>query len=218
MRINTCCDCKNTYESTYRSYRCLPCDREYRRKLYLRQKADGTLKKRARSSPERDKEYQKEYFARPEKKALKNEYMRNYRKRQGVPLKNKARMAAAQAIYSGKLVRQPCEVCGAVKVDAHHDDYSKPLDVRWLCPEHHRQLHKEDRQAATKEHPAAKKKKRVAWRKSIHGLPPGITPTRNAKTFTASLHSGGKKIYLGSFKTVELASVAYQEAAQRHSK
>jgi hypothetical protein len=35
------------------------------------------------------------------------------------------------------LVPQPCEVCGATKVEKHHPDYSKPLEVRWLCREHH---------------------------------------------------------------------------------
>lgn len=42
----------------------------------------------------------------------------------------------------GKITKQPCEVCGAV-AQAHHDDYSKPLEVRWLCPVHHKQEHKE---------------------------------------------------------------------------
>nr|DAD85891.1 MAG TPA: hypothetical protein [Siphoviridae sp. ctGdK3] len=28
-------------------------------------------------------------------------------------------------------------------LEAHHDDYSKPLQVRWLCRRHHKQLHKE---------------------------------------------------------------------------
>lgn len=37
------------------------------------------------------------------------------------------------AVKAMKLARQPCEECGAQKTDAHHDDYSKPLDVRWLC-------------------------------------------------------------------------------------
>ena len=46
------------------------------------------------------------------------------------------------ALQSGKLVRGPCEVCGATEdVHGHHDDYSKPLDVRWLCRKHHRQTH-----------------------------------------------------------------------------
>lgn len=39
------------------------------------------------------------------------------------------------------LRRGPCEVCGAEKTDGHHDDYSKPLDVRWLCRLHHMEIH-----------------------------------------------------------------------------
>jgi hypothetical protein len=41
----------------------------------------------------------------------------------------------------GKLTRQPCEVCGAV-AQMHHDDYSKPLEVRWLCRGHHLEHHR----------------------------------------------------------------------------
>ena len=52
------------------------------------------------------------------------------------PEKYKARNMAANAIRDGKLVRGPCEVCGK-KAQAHHDAYSTPLDVRWLCPKHH---------------------------------------------------------------------------------
>lgn len=48
---------------------------------------------------------------------------------------------------TGKLVPQPCEACGADGVQAHHEDYSKPLDVRWLCPKHHAERHKELRRA-----------------------------------------------------------------------
>jgi hypothetical protein len=42
----------------------------------------------------------------------------------------------------GRLVPQPCEVCGATDVQKHHDDYDKPLDVRWFCAEHHRSHHR----------------------------------------------------------------------------
>jgi hypothetical protein len=42
----------------------------------------------------------------------------------------------------GRLIRQPCEVCGEKKVEAHHDDYDKPLDVRWLCKAHHTDVHR----------------------------------------------------------------------------
>lgn len=51
------------------------------------------------------------------------------------------RDAVAEAIKKGRLIRLPCEVCGAVNVQAHHPDYRKPLKVRWLCRKHHGQEH-----------------------------------------------------------------------------
>lgn len=50
-------------------------------------------------------------------------------------------VAVQKALTQGKLVKGPCEVCGSRIVDAHHDDYSKPLAVRWLCRRHHSRLH-----------------------------------------------------------------------------
>lgn len=54
---------------------------------------------------------------------------------------NRVRAALAQAVKAGWITRDPCEVCGAAKADAHHDDYAKPLEVRWLCRKHHRLHH-----------------------------------------------------------------------------
>lgn len=61
------------------------------------------------------------------------------------PEKRHAHRVVNHAIKMGRLVPQPCEVCGAEVVEAHHDDYSAPLDVRWLCREHHMALHREER-------------------------------------------------------------------------
>ncbi len=48
----------------------------------------------------------------------------------------------AKAIRDGFLHRQPCEVCGRENgVEAHHDDYTRTLDVRWMCRSHHRLWH-----------------------------------------------------------------------------
>lgn len=59
------------------------------------------------------------------------------------PEKRRAANIANNALRDGKLVRQPCEVCGSTeRVHKHHDDYSRPLDVRWLCPKHHAEHHK----------------------------------------------------------------------------
>jgi hypothetical protein len=45
------------------------------------------------------------------------------------------------ALLCGRLTRKPCEICGEARVDGHHEDYSRPLEVRWLCKLHHRQVH-----------------------------------------------------------------------------
>ena len=45
------------------------------------------------------------------------------------------------ALQIGKLTRGVCEICGKPNASAHHDDYNKPLEVRWLCDKHHAQLH-----------------------------------------------------------------------------
>ena len=57
------------------------------------------------------------------------------------PVKKAATTAVGNAIRSGRMSRQPCEVCGN-RAHAHHDDYSKPPEVRWLCPAHHSEWHK----------------------------------------------------------------------------
>lgn len=58
------------------------------------------------------------------------------------PIKKAASTAVNNAIRDGSLIRQHCEVCGDANAQAHHDDYSKPLEVRWLCQKHHAEWHK----------------------------------------------------------------------------
>jgi hypothetical protein len=55
----------------------------------------------------------------------------------------RARSAVDTALKNGTLERMPCERCGERNAQAHHDDYSKPLNVMWLCPKHHRERHRE---------------------------------------------------------------------------
>jgi len=85
--------------------------------------------------------YEAKYYQRPEVKKRRAELARQYASSPALRHKHEARWKARRAIASGALLRRPCEVCGAEKVDAHHDDYSKPLDVRWLCRPHHLELH-----------------------------------------------------------------------------
>ncbi len=49
----------------------------------------------------------------------------------------RARTMVFKAVKSGRLKREPCEECGDENVQAHHDNYDKPLNVIWLCSKHH---------------------------------------------------------------------------------
>jgi len=63
--------------------------------------------------------------------------------------KMRARAYAKTYQRRGKLVPKPCERCGSDgKVEMHHTDYDKPLQVVWLCPPCHRREHDEQRNPA----------------------------------------------------------------------
>jgi len=53
-----------------------------------------------------------------------------------------AKSRVQYAKKTGKLKQLNCEVCGSTKTEAHHPDYSKPLDVIWLCDKCHKEEHK----------------------------------------------------------------------------
>jgi hypothetical protein len=62
-------------------------------------------------------------------------------------LKESARVKANARAYlntylkRGLIVKNPC-YCGETNSQAHHSDYSKPLEVVWLCRKHHLEVHK----------------------------------------------------------------------------
>jgi hypothetical protein len=53
----------------------------------------------------------------------------------------RARLIVFKAIKSGTLKKGPCENCNSLNVQAHHDDYDKPLEVKWFCRRHHTDYH-----------------------------------------------------------------------------
>lgn len=71
------------------------------------------------------------------------EYRVNYVKQ--YPYKVKAHSRVTAAIHSGQLVS--AKICQAIgcnetkNIEGHHDDYNKPLDVRWFCRQCHRGFH-----------------------------------------------------------------------------
>lgn len=56
------------------------------------------------------------------------------------PERDLARRMVGIRVRHGTIQKQPCH-CGATKVEAHHPDYSKPLEVEWLCRKHHVERH-----------------------------------------------------------------------------
>lgn len=59
------------------------------------------------------------------------------------PERRKASHIVSNAVRDGKIIPWPVcavpECCG--KPQAHHPDYSRPLDVVWLCVKHHKEAH-----------------------------------------------------------------------------
>jgi DNA-binding PadR family transcriptional regulator len=95
---------------------------------------------RARANLPHRVEARAAYAQTPEGKEALRRGSAAWRKRN--PIKKAASTAVNNAVRDGRLTRQPCEICGKDKAHAHHDDYSKPLDVRWLCTTHHMEWHK----------------------------------------------------------------------------
>lgn len=75
------------------------------------------------------------------KKIAQENYRKNY------PMKYAAHVITRNAIRDGKLKTENfCSVCSSSeKVEAHHDDYTKPLDVRWLCEKCHKEWHRKNK-------------------------------------------------------------------------
>lgn len=95
--------------------------------------------KKDREESERAREYDR---ARSKTKERKIFLANQQKKRRAAhPEKNSAYLKVYRAIKKGLLIREKC-FCGQ-KAEAHHDDYSKPLDVKWLCKKHHEQRHRQ---------------------------------------------------------------------------
>lgn len=94
------------------------------------------------------------YQKTPEGKAAIYRGTSKYRKRN--PIKLQAHNRVSKALVDGRLERKwSCEECGTSegRIHAHHDDYLRQLDVRWLCPSCHKAWHDEHGEAANVDHP-----------------------------------------------------------------
>jgi hypothetical protein len=128
--------CKECQKSAMKDlYREKAKDPAFRRKESLRQKEIAAVRRGEKSTTKMVVAMNRQEWAKLNRKSLN------------------ARQAVYKAVKSGKLIRLPCEICGSLKVQAHHEDHSKPLEVRWLCSRHHADRHIEiNRIARTERH------------------------------------------------------------------
>lgn len=90
-------------------------------------------------------EARREYIATEAGRQAKKRAMDAYNKR--YPMKYAAHVITGNAIRDGKLVQaSDCSVCNSTKkIEGHHDDYTKPLEVRWLCEQCHKEWHRSNK-------------------------------------------------------------------------
>ena len=110
------------------------------------------IKKYYRRHPEYSREYQKNYIEKlkiknPEKfkeyQKKRSKYMMEYQNKPEQRFKFLARQMLNHALRTRKITQQPCQIkqCPTVVTEAHHNDYTRPLDVTWFCRKHHREFH-----------------------------------------------------------------------------
>lgn len=158
-RKDTCCDCNQIKENTKLGY-CNSCHRKRDREWRL--SSGITLKHRTGlcqcGKPfasysncycvDCASEWRRSYLeSHPEVK--RKMYERSNERRRKDPeemVKVYVRSLTSNAIKREQLIRKPCEICKTeLNVEAHHDDYMKPFNVRWLCKKHHAEHHKNEK-------------------------------------------------------------------------
>jgi hypothetical protein len=134
----------------YRS-NCKACLTIYSRERYRRnpEKCNEIGLRWHRANREKTNKYARDYYWRNHAKELARH--REWYKRH--PDRDRATQAVAAAVKRGDLVRpDTCSKCGGADVggiEAHHEDYTKPLEVVWYCVPCHAKRHWEKKKAAT---------------------------------------------------------------------
>ena len=118
--------------------------KQYMKEYYKKNKKKFLAKRRKyyEENPELLRERERSYYQKDKKNRLKK--MMDWQRKN--PEKSKAHSAVTTAMLNGSLIRpDKCSNCSNTEnIQAHHEDYSKPLDVVWLCPTCHRRHHAKD--------------------------------------------------------------------------
>lgn len=139
--MRTCCKCGASFLPTGNGYRCPPCRKDYDRAWRKQRKSEGKPVSGSSMPREYHRTYEKAYRQQPEVRDRLRERARARRNDPAERHKHIARWKVNRAIASGQMVKHPCVVCGLMPAQAHHQDYSRPLDVTWLCATHHAEEH-----------------------------------------------------------------------------
>lgn len=125
--------------------KCIPCvkSRVHKHRKVNLEKIREYDKKRA-SKPHRvqaRKDYQQTDVGKLAKKKAVDAYYKRY------PMTYAAHVITGNAVRDGRLFQATsCSVCNSTeKIEGHHDDYTKPMEVRWLCNKCHREWHKHNK-------------------------------------------------------------------------
>lgn len=128
-----------------KSYQCRTCERDFApegfyvsNKTQCKECVKERVRERRRTNPA-VQAYDRERAKLPHRRDNARRIMQKWRKEN--PDGFRAHTAVSNALRDGNLKKEPCVFCGRNDVHAHHRDYSKPLDVVWLCPKCHHRLH-----------------------------------------------------------------------------
>lgn len=126
-----------------------------KQRAYYRKNKEACLaysKKWAKENPDKVKANWTKHQSTQEYRDYQQEYRKNnaqklYQQKQAREIERygHAHKAIRNRLSRGKLEKQPCEVCGSEPAEAHHDDYNKPLEIRWLCKKCHTKWHSENK-------------------------------------------------------------------------
>ena len=124
--------CKSCFYEVVKKYRASERGKEARRKEAINTRLSG-------KKQERQKRYEKTEKA---KLADKRYEQKRYQSPEG-KLRQAAKNAVKYAVKTGKLVKEPCFICGSEESVAHHSSYARDmrLVVTWLCTPHHNEIH-----------------------------------------------------------------------------
>ena len=132
--------CTGSYRRGCRCEKCRASHNQANKDYWARNRERERAKQRARRAVlAQDPQWVEENNELKRKWAVTTDYDRNRD-----PEKIRARRLLQSAVRRGTITRQAC-ACGNPDTQGHHEDYSKPLDVLWLCARCHADLHREAR-------------------------------------------------------------------------